>query len=113
MRKLALVVALASTALAGPAFAKDKTWYVGLEGGGMLVEDSHFDLAGFNDALKVNHDTGFDVDGIVGYDLGMFRIEGEVGYKNAENDTLSVAAQAPPASCPAAPMTSTRVTATR
>ncbi|WP_235785757.1 outer membrane protein, partial [Sphingomonas sp. PR090111-T3T-6A] len=89
MRKLALVVALASTALAGPAFAKDKAWYVGVEGGGMIVEDSHYSIAGTSDALKVDQRTGFDVDGIVGYDFGMFRVEGEAAYKRAENSGLT------------------------
>ena len=39
MRKLAIVMALASTALATPALARDKAWYVGVEGGAMIVED--------------------------------------------------------------------------
>ena len=38
MRKLAIVMALASTAIASPVLAKDKAWYVGVEGGAMLVE---------------------------------------------------------------------------
>ena len=33
MRKFAVALALATTALAGPALARDKAWYVGLEGG--------------------------------------------------------------------------------
>ena len=39
MRKLAVAVALASTALASPAMARDNSWYVGVGGGVMLVED--------------------------------------------------------------------------
>src|ERR1700760_4589490 len=84
MRKLAVVMALASTALAGPAFAKDKTWYVGVEGGAMLVENSGYDLNATRKAVTVKQNTGYDVDGIVGYDFGMFRVEGEVGYKKSE-----------------------------
>jgi OmpA-OmpF porin, OOP family len=88
MRKLAVFMALASTAMAGPAFAKDKAWYVGVEGGGMIVEDSTYDLGGSANAFQVNSKTGFDVDGIIGYDLGPVRIEGEVGYKRAENEGI-------------------------
>ncbi len=41
MRKLGLTMALASTALAAPALAKDNTWYVGADIGAMLVESDH------------------------------------------------------------------------
>ncbi|WP_298691006.1 outer membrane beta-barrel protein, partial [uncultured Sphingomonas sp.] len=84
MRKLAIGVALASTALAGPAFARDKAWYVGVEGGGMLVENSNYDLAGVNNAVQVKQHYGYDVDGIVGYDFGPIRIEGEAAYKRSQ-----------------------------
>ncbi|GGE94960.1 OmpA family protein [Sphingomonas prati] len=89
MRKLAITVALATTALATPAMAKDNAWYVGVEGGAMLVEDSKFDIGTVNNGLSVDHEYGFDVDGIVGYDFGPVRIEGEVGYKKAENEALT------------------------
>jgi len=95
MRKLAVVMALASTALAGPAFAKDKAWYVGAEGGAMLVEDSNYDLNAVPNAVKVNQKTGFDVDGVVGYDFGMLRVEGEVGYKQSEVSKFSTITQIP------------------
>src|SRR4051794_31468803 len=86
MRKLAILAALASTALAAPAFARDNAWYVGIEGGGMLQEDLKFDVGpsgAFSGPGRATVDTktGFDVDGIIGYDFGMFRLEGEVGYK--------------------------------
>ncbi len=38
MRKLAVAMALASAALASPALARDNSWYVGVEGGALLVE---------------------------------------------------------------------------
>ena len=43
MRKLAIAVALASTGLATPALARDHSPYVGVEGGGMFVEDMDVD----------------------------------------------------------------------
>uniref|UniRef100_UPI001C07466F hypothetical protein n=1 Tax=Acinetobacter sp. TUM15051 TaxID=2609132 RepID=UPI001C07466F len=46
MRKLAIVMALASTAIATPALARDKAWYVGVEGGAMIVEDIDYDIEG-------------------------------------------------------------------
>ncbi len=88
MRKLVVVLALASTALATPALARDDSWYVGVEGGAMIVEDIDFDIttvAGVRtaNAATVDHDYGYDVDGVIGYDFGMFRAEAEVGYKSA------------------------------
>jgi OOP family OmpA-OmpF porin len=88
MRKLAVVLALASTALASPALARDNSWYVGVEGGAMIVEDIDYDIGAVRNAGSVDHDYGFDVDGVVGYDFGAFRIETEVGYRRATVDSF-------------------------
>ena len=98
MRKLAIAMALASTALATPAVARDKSWYVGIEGGVMLVEDTKFDLSydyegqsyDFDDAFSIDHNKGVDIDLIAGYDFGLFRAEAEVGYKRAGIDDIQV-----------------------
>ncbi|KQU53280.1 flagellar motor protein MotB [Sphingomonas sp. Leaf339] len=93
MRKVAIVLALASTALASPALARDKSWYVGAEGGAMIVEDIDYDITGATAATSgtgtVDHNYGFDVDGVVGYDFGGFRLETEVGYRRATVDGYS------------------------
>ncbi|WP_426262821.1 OmpA family protein [Sphingomonas sp. PWP1-2] len=87
MRKLAVTIALASTALVTtPALARDKSWYVGVDGGAVLVEDIKFDINNVKSAGTVDHRYGYDVDGVIGYDLGMFRLEAEVGYKSASVD---------------------------
>lgn len=44
MRKLAIGLALASTALATPSMARDGQWYVGVDGGAMLVEDLDYNI---------------------------------------------------------------------
>jgi OmpA-OmpF porin, OOP family len=93
MRKMAIAVALASTAIATPALARNDAWYIGVEGGAMLVEDINFDLSGTSTTvIKTDARTGYDVDGIIGYDFGPFRMEAEVGYKSADANqhTLSV-----------------------
>ncbi|PTQ63872.1 outer membrane protein OmpA-like peptidoglycan-associated protein [Sphingomonas sp. PP-CE-3G-477] len=89
MRKLAVVLALASTALATPALARDKSWYVGVEGGAMIVEDIDYDIGALNNAGSVDHDYGYDVDAVMGYDFGGFRLETEVGYRKATVDGYS------------------------
>ena len=89
MRKLAIAMALASTALATPAVARDKSAYVGIDGGVMLLNDIDYD---YNDgvnpvllgAISTHHNAGYDVDVRIGYDFGLVRLEGEVGYKRAK-----------------------------
>ena len=94
MRKLAIALALASTALATPALARDHSFYAGLEGGGMLVEDAGIDVVNTDNTVAVHnfaildHKPGFDIDVIAGYDFGMVRLEGELGYKHAGLDEI-------------------------
>lgn len=89
MRKLAVTLALATTALSTPALARDDAWYVGVEGGVMIVEDIDFDVGGLIDTATVDHKRpGYDFDAIVGYDLGAFRLEAEVGYRAANVDAF-------------------------
>jgi opacity protein-like surface antigen len=96
MRKLAIALALSSTALATPALARDHSFYAGLEGGVMLVEDAGFELRDdtnatiLNDAAVMNFKPGFDVDVIAGYDFGLIRLEGELSYKRASLDEIEV-----------------------
>ncbi|UYY57537.1 OmpA family protein [Sphingomonas sp. S2-65] len=89
MRKLAVTLALATTALSTPALAREDAWYVGIEGGAMIVEDIDWNVGAAEDALSVDHNYGYDVDATVGYDLGVFRLEAEVGYKSATVDGLT------------------------
>lgn len=86
MRKLAITLALATTALSTPALARDDAWYVGVEGGTMLVEDIQFDVGVQKNAYSVDHKYGWDADATVGYDFGGFRAEAEVGYRQASID---------------------------
>ncbi|HZF42710.1 MAG TPA: OmpA family protein [Sphingomonadaceae bacterium] len=86
MRKLAMVLALSSTALATPVLARDGSFYIGVEGGAMIVEDLDLDIGGRNNVVTVDHKYGFDVDYIAGYDFGPVRLEAELGYKRAKVD---------------------------
>src|SRR4051794_37203435 len=83
-------------ALATPAQAADKNWYVGIEGGVMDLRPltTHFSSSGSilvretalspgEARLRIKHKMGFDVDAIAGYDFGMFRAEAEIGWKRA------------------------------
>jgi opacity protein-like surface antigen len=96
MRKLYLT-AVAAAAIAVPAFAQSSGPYVGVEGGVLFPKDSHADAtvnytdpaipdATYTNAFDVKAKTGFDVDAIAGYDFGLFRLEGELGYKRSKTD---------------------------
>jgi OmpA-OmpF porin, OOP family len=94
MRKLAIALALSTTVLAGPALARDGAWYVGGDFGASITEDTDlgFDpgrVAGTTGNVTVSYNEGFDAAGFVGYDLGAFRIEAEVGYKKTDLEQIN------------------------
>ena len=89
MRYLAIAAALASTAMASSASARDKAWYIGAEGGVMIVEDINLNIGTLGSAAKADSKIGYDADGIIGYDFGPFRMEAEVAYKEARLEGYS------------------------
>ncbi|WP_420146063.1 outer membrane protein, partial [Sphingobium sp.] len=91
MRKLALAAALATSALATPALARDNSWYVGVDAGVLLVEDQDLTFpnatAPRNAAVpSIDYHKGYDFDANIGYDFGGFRLEAEAAYKRAKID---------------------------
>ena len=98
MRHL-LLAAVAATAIATPAVARDNSAYVGIEAGVMQPLDTSLSVDAFfpfttvplvpsgpneyNDAGELDYDLGFDGDIIAGYDFGPFKAELELGYKRA------------------------------
>jgi len=98
MRKFAIGLALAATALSSAATAKDKAWYIGLEAGVNLLQKQSLDISTANGATTVENSIthtyfpGFDVGGNVGYDFGGFRAEFALNYlrsKNRESNLLN------------------------
>jgi outer membrane protein OmpA-like peptidoglycan-associated protein len=90
MRKLVIGMAMASTALASPALARDDAWYVEVDGGVMVVQDLEFDINGVADDLTFDTEKGYDFGGIVGYDFGPFRLEAEASYRETDVDSITV-----------------------
>jgi opacity protein-like surface antigen len=89
-------LALASTALATPAAAREGAVYLEFDGGVMKLQDIDFDIGTVDDAVRVDTDDyGYDFGGIVGYDFGGFRLEGEVGYRGIEQDELTSTVRIP------------------
>ena len=101
--KYFLLAAVAATAVASPGMARDGAPYVGIEGGLLIPRDHdpgsdvdrQFPGGDWVDFLGVKHDLGFDVDLIGGYDFGMFRLEGELGYKRAGHKRYVIDPNAP------------------
>jgi outer membrane protein OmpA-like peptidoglycan-associated protein/opacity protein-like surface antigen len=83
-------MAMASTAIASPALARDGGWYVELDGGPMIVEDIDFDLPAAANAVRADSHYGYDFGGIVGHDFGFLRLEAEASYRAAEFDNLVI-----------------------
>lgn len=90
MRKLVIGMAMASTALASPALARDDAWYVEVDGGVMAVQDMPFTVNGVKDDLTIEAEKGYDFGGIVGYDFGPFRLEAEASYRDTDVDKVTV-----------------------
>ncbi len=44
----------------------------------------------YDNGFKAKYKTGYDVDAILGYKFGLFRLEGEAGYKRAKVKSLGV-----------------------
>jgi len=89
------MAATASAALASPAFAGAPGPYVGIEGGVTFPQSSDLDVilndtTTYDNAFRVKYKTGYDVDAIIGYKLGIVRLEGEAGYKRAKVKSLGV-----------------------
>jgi len=101
MRKY-LLAGAAALVIATPAAATtDNAGYIGLEGGILFPKAQ--DITGsidFTDPAildvapgtigRVRYKAGADVDVIGGYDFGMFRLEGELGYKRAKARRFTV-----------------------
>jgi opacity protein-like surface antigen len=112
MRKYLVSAAIAAIALSSPAVARDNSGYVGVEAGLWLPRDQDADvnvfydtvnapggIAGtpagpsdfsFNNAFGLDYKKGYDIGAFGGYDFGMFRVEGEIGWKHANNDKFEV-----------------------
>ena len=82
-----LLAAVAAAAIASPAVARDGSGYVELDGGVMLAEDLKLDyrddVEDISNAVTINHNTGFDLGLLGGWDFGFVRAEGELSYKRA------------------------------
>jgi opacity protein-like surface antigen len=97
MQKSLLLAAVALAAVASPVAAEP---YVGVSGGVLFPRDNNLNLSldpalvgpnvVLNDAIGIDYKRGYDFDVNLGYDFGLVRIEGELGYKRAKLDNIEV-----------------------
>ena len=95
MRKLAIAMALSSTLLATPAFARDGALYIGGEFGAMIVEDIDVDIGATNNAITINHDYGYDGDIVGRLRRVPARSRGRLKKARLELPTSSAASRGP------------------
>jgi len=88
---IGIVIVAAAAAAAPAARAAEGDWYVSAYGGGMLLEDAH--NRGNSNPLSFDSSTktGYNYRAAVGvYRAPQVRVEGEIGYRRAGLDKLSV-----------------------
>ena len=96
--KIYLLAASAAAAIATPVFAATDGPYVGLEGGVTIPKSTDYNVTvthgttttTYTDGYHVRHKTGYDVDLLAGYKLGLFRLEAEGGYQRAKVKSVGV-----------------------
>lgn len=96
MSSKSVLLAAAALALApSAAFARDGMPYIGFEGGAIKPEKVKLDYQlralSVPNGVILDHKTGFDVDFVAGYDFGLIRAEGELGWKRAAATGVAIA----------------------
>lgn len=91
MRKFLYATALSTvTLLATPAFA-DQNWYAGVEGGLTLNDKSGLKGDGSTLDVGANYKDGYVFGGVLGYDFGGVRLEGEVAHRHNKLKAFNIA----------------------
>src|SRR4026207_2001787 len=88
MRGLTRGMAVAASALATPAVARDGEGYFGADIGVVIDNEVDVRVNGVPNAVTIDHDMGWDLGAFLGYDFGFIRTEMEVAYKESDPDTL-------------------------
>src|SRR6188768_2792899 len=107
MRKIALGMAVAATALAAPAMARDGQAYIEADIGAIIENEFDVGIEGFEDAASIDHSDGWDLGGILGYDFGLIRAELEGSYKEGDPDSIVSTARGIPFLNQSPPVTGT------
>ena len=90
MRKIALALASASTIIASPALARDDHSYAGVGVGVVFPGEIDYEVVDTGDVVTADpgNNWNLDLEGVIGYDFGLLRVEAEAGYKKFDIETL-------------------------
>src|SRR6478735_8132054 len=88
MRKITLGMAVAATALATPAMARDGEAYFGADIGITDIE-AHKIYSEATPVLRMKEKDGFELGAFVGMDFGRLRTEAEVAYLEFDPTTVT------------------------
>lgn len=69
--------------------------YVSIQAGAVFVEDTEIEANGLDPFSIADHDTGFAVGGMLGYDFGRFRLEGEVTHRESDTPMVTILVPSP------------------
>jgi len=95
MNRLLAIVALIFFFIAPSAHAADKGMYVSGNLGLSLVPDLDQEIIGFGMVSDVSLDLGFRIGGVLGYNFGAFRAEGEIAYRTNDTDDGNIVGLGP------------------
>ena len=87
MKKVMIGLMTASALVSTPAMAEDGAFYIGL-GMGVADADPEFD-DGANGIVDFDTDYGWAAEALLGYDLGLVRLEVEGGYQDFDLDNIT------------------------
>ena len=88
MHKWTGILLAAALGVSMPAMAQDTGGYAGVKLGPVFVDSEKFKAG--NDLYKAGAEPGFNLAGQLGYDFGLFRLEGELGFQNADGDDFTL-----------------------
>ena len=80
-----LIIFLASPA----ALAADRGGYVSGRLGACILNDATLSEPGFPYTINTEYDMGLGIGGAIGYDFGIWRVEGEVAYRINDVDSFT------------------------
>jgi OmpA-OmpF porin, OOP family len=89
MRNFKLFSGVLAATLATPAMAGDGV-YVGIDAGGISVNDAELGIGVLDDAGTLKSGKGYDVGIVAGYDFGKFRLEAEASSRTADSSGIEV-----------------------
>jgi OmpA-OmpF porin, OOP family len=92
---LLLSAAGVALSLSAPVSARDHQLYIELDAGVAKPDKTGLDIGTSVQPASVEHKIGYDFGGIVGYDLGMFRLEVEASVRKANPKFLTSTVRLP------------------